>query len=466
MGMRKKIWCPLMCGIVLLMATMTSCSKKGELLATLPADVTSVAVVDVKGILEASGCKFTPSCVVLPPSITDIDSDEELLVAMGRLDAAGVCSFDDVAVVLDKSNRTIFTFLVSDGEKFKALTSSFDWKDGEDGYSEGVVKGSTILTDGKQAWIVTHGNAYEGVKKLREGAKDMPLTKLAGVKGALEQDNLVNAAFSGLGLGFLSSDGNNPEEKVWNILTANVKDNKIIASSQSMKGDGDVVETKGMQPINPAVLAYIPGNCNVVLGAGLTSEFDWKGLISALAPFTVRDFQMQGMIAMLTPFLQALDGTVIFAAGPANDNAYSELEPENWQFMLMAHMPQEKINQVMGMIRTAMFQGGISPSEGNDGIMVVPQYGMNFYVGNVDGYLAISNFPFDNTRQNSLAPIFVNKNAAAAIEIPSLQMLSSGAPSYGVMLTVGVEDSKGNAELSLPGSDKPILETILNSIYD
>ncbi len=463
--MKRKILYPLLYAVAVIGMMVTSCSKGDELLSTVPANVSTVVMADVKGILENSGCKFTAEGVTLPDAITGVNNDDMLLKMMGKLDAEGVCSFSDVAVILDSRNRTICTFLVNDGGKFKEITSDLGWKEGKDGYEEGDVNGSTILTDGKQAWIVFNGDAYDAVKKLKEEAKKEPVTKLAGIKGVLESDNLVNVAFSGLNFGF-TTNNTAQQETVWNTLTANVKDNKIVASSQAMKGDGEVVEVKGMRPINPAVLAYIPGSCNFVAAAGLTPEFDWKGVISALNPFMVRDFQMQGMMAMLTPFLQSLDGTVIFAAGPVNDAAYSDMEPENWQFVLMAHLSQEKINQVMNMVRTTMFQAGISPIEEKDGVMVVPQYGMNFYIGNVDGYLAVSNLPFENTRKNSFAPMFVNKEAAATLEIPSLSVLSAGAPTYGIRLTVNMEGSKGNAELSLPGAKAPILETILTTIYD
>ena len=97
--------------------------------------------------------------------------------------------------------------------------------------------------------------------------------------------------------------------------------------------------------------------------------------------------------------------------------------------------------------------------------MTIPQYGMDFYVGNVDGYLAIANIPFENTRNNSLAPMFVNKDAALCIDLPSLDLLSPAAPSYGLKVDVNMQGSEGKAEISLPGAKYPVLETILATIY-
>ncbi len=463
--MKKGIFSPLLLAAVLIGVVMTSCTKEGELLSTIPANARAVAVVDVKGVLEASGCKFTAEGVALPASINDEADDNELLAAIGKLDAAGVCSFNEVAVVLDRNSRTTVTFLVSDGDKFKELTPEFGWKDGLDGYDEGKVSGEVILTDGKQAWIMLDGDAYAVANDLKEDAKKEPVTKLSGIKEALEGDNLVNAAFSGLDFGTAAGkDGK--KEATWNVMTANVKDNKLVASSRSMKGNGEAVAVKGMQHVDPAVLSYIPDNCNIVAAAGFTKEFDWQGAVTALTPFIVRDFQMQGAVAMLTPFLQSLDGTVILAAGPANEEAYEDMEPENWQFVMMARISQDKIDQVMNMVRTSMAQAGISPIEDGNGVIVIPQYGMNFYIGNVDGYLAVSNIPFEKDRRNTLAPLVDGKDAAAGIEIPSLSVFSTGAPAYGIKLTVSMEGAEGDAELSLPGSTAPILEAIFTAFYD
>lgn len=120
----------------------------------------------------------------------------------------------------------------------------------------------------------------------------------------------------------------------------------------------------------------------------------------------------------------------------------------------------------MTMIRGSLAQNGISPIDERDGVMTIPQYGMEFHVGNVDGYLALSNIPFENTRQNSLAPMFVNKDAAMTLEIPSLQLFSESAPAYGLKIKVEMGESEGKAEISLPGAKLPILETLLNTIYD
>lgn len=462
--MKKKIFSPLMFVAVVMGMLAVSCSKKGELLDSIPANVNAVAVLDAKGVLENAGCKFTAEGLDLPASLKEADIDDDMLEVIGKLQAANACDLSNVAMVIDSKKNVFVTLVVNDAEKFKAATDDCDWSDGQDGYEEGSINNTKLLLEDHQCWIISSGNSYEMLKTLKEDAKKEPIAKLAGIKGALESDNLLNFAVSTMNFG--PTDNNvAQQETVWNVMTANVRDNKIVASSQSMKGDGDVIKVKGMQPINPAVLAYLPANFNFALGVGLTAEFDWKSVIGALTPIFANNFQMQGALAMLTPFLQSLDGTVILAAGPANEEAYENMTPDNWQFVFMAHMPQEKINQVMNMIKSTLAQNGISPMAERDGVMTIPQYGMEFYVGNVDGYLAIANIPFENTRNNSLAPMFVNKEAALCLDLPSFNMLSPGGPEYGLKFTADMQGSEGKAELSLPGAKYPILETILAAIY-
>ena len=57
--MRKKLMSSLILAVMILGFVVSSCSKKGELLDSIPANVNAVAVMDVKGVLENAGCKFT-----------------------------------------------------------------------------------------------------------------------------------------------------------------------------------------------------------------------------------------------------------------------------------------------------------------------------------------------------------------------------------------------------------------------
>lgn len=131
---------------------------------------------------------------------------------------------------------------------------------------------------------------------------------------------------------------------------------------------------------------------------------------------------------------------------------------------MMVRLPQQKINDIMGMVRSSLFMAGISPRQEKDGIMIVPQYGMNLYMGNVDGYFAVSNLPFEPTRQNSLAPVFNGKEGALSIDLPTLREFGPRMPEFGIKLQVQLNSDNTTAELSLNGSETPILQAILKAL--
>ena len=242
----------LILAVMILGFVVSSCSKKGELLDSIPANVNAVAVMDVKGVLENAGCKFTAEGLELSASLKNADIDDDIFKVIGKLNANNASDLSDVAIVVDAKRNMAVTFLVNDVNKFKEITEDCDWDDGENGYEEGSADNAKLLLDDHQCWIVLAGNPYEMVKALRDEAKKEPITRLAGVTGVLESDNLFNFAMSTMTFG--STDNNvAQQETVWNVMSANVKENKIVAESRAMKGDGEVIKVKGMHPINPCL---------------------------------------------------------------------------------------------------------------------------------------------------------------------------------------------------------------------
>ena len=281
----------------------------------------------------------------------------------------------------------------------------------------------------------------------------------------LEGQGLLNIALScdAAAKGGKKDDGAQAaQESLWATISCDIKDNKLVAGSVVIQADGTTVAADGLQPVNQAVLSYIPDSFSFAFAVGLTPDFDWSVLTQAVSAFG--GFQARGMMAVVTPYLQSINGTVMLAAGPANDQAYSEIDPGNWHFILMAHMPQQKITEIMNMVRNSMFVAGMSPRMTDQGLLIVPQYGMNLYLGNVDGYFAVSNMPFDNTRQNSLAPLFSGKDGAVMLELPSLRSLSPAAPAFGFRLTGQTGQGSTTAELALTGTTQPILQAILSAL--
>ena len=468
----KRLSLPML-AVVLLGVLAVSCSKERKLLDAIPSTVEQAGVIRLKTALEQAGCKYENGQAVYPSGIEATERLAAIVEAVGKLDEAGICNPDETAWTVGDKQMLVMTMLVSDKAKFKDVTAgTIEWSDETGDYSCGVAGGMSVLLDSKQVWFVdaSPSDAVGIVESMSKDAEKSSLASMTGIAQLLESDNLLNvvvrqdfAADAKKKKDKKEAKGENPDlETTWATFTSNVKDNKLVGSSSFIKADGKPVAFKGLKEMNPAVLAYVPESFNVAFGLGVSPEFDWSIVTKAVG--AVGGFQTQAMLSVITPYLQSIDGTIFLAAGPANSEAYTDLDPGNWHFVMMVSLPQKKINDIMGMVRSSLFMAGVSPKEYKDGVMIVPQYGMNLYMGNVDGYLAVSNMPFEPNRQNGLAPVFNGKNGALYVDLPTLKEFGYMLPDFGVKLSVQVNSDNSTMELGLNGSDRPILEAILTAL--
>ncbi len=437
-----------------------SCSREEKLLDAIPSDVKQAGTVRLKSVLEQCGCKFTGTGIERPEGLEFPLRFDRIVAFAGSLDSAKVCDINSVAWAMDDKGDALATILISGREEFvEALSGRVDWTGEEGGYTIGSWCGMTVVADDERAWLTDAPEAVGAVGAFVKRADRSAISSLSGVSDMLSGDGLMNIVLRQDAFGKKSVD---PMDSQWATMKMNVAENKLVCNSVVMTGDGSVTPLKGMCPINPAILGYVPADFNMAFGFGVTRDFDWRVITDAVS--VLGGFQARGMMAAAFPYLEAVDGTIFFAAGPANDNAYSDFEPGNWRFMLMAHLPQDKINDIMGMARTSLFMAGVSPRNVGDNMMIIPQYGMDIYIGNVDGYLAIGNIAFESTHNNALAPLFTGKEAAAYVELPSLRSIVPTAPAFGFRLTGESGEGRTQVELGLTGDSRPIVRAIFEAL--
>ncbi|MDE5665683.1 MAG: hypothetical protein K2I31_07100, partial [Duncaniella sp.] len=460
----KRFMLPML-AVVLLGVLAVSCSKERKLLDAIPSTVEQAGVIRLKTAFENAGCKYDDGKAVYPSGIEAPERLSAIVEAVWKLDESGICNPDETAWVVGDKMRLVMTMLVSDKSKFKEITAgTIEWSDETGDYSCGVAGGMSVLLDDNRVWFVDAepSDAVDVVTSMSKEAEKSSLASMTGIVQLLESDNLLNVVVrqdfdkdAKKKKDKKGAKGENPElESTWATFTCNVKDNRLVGSSSFIEADGTPLVFKGLKEINPAVLAYVPENFNLAFGLGVSPDFDWSIVTKAVG--TLGGFQTQAMLSAVTPYLQSIDGTIFLAAGPANSEAYTDLDPGNWHFVMMVSLPQKKINDIMGMMRSSLFMAGVSPKEYKDGVMVIPQYGMNLYMGNVDGYFAVSNMPFESDRQNSLAPIFNGKNGALCVDLPTLKEFGYMLPDFGVKFSMQVNNDNATMELGLNGSDRPI----------
>lgn len=454
----------------------SSCSRQEQIFDSLPADITSVITVDLNKLCEAADIKLTadgeaeiPEAAAeqLQPLMEDID-------LLAYLKAENIIDIEHVVAIMDYDNTTYAILQVKDS---KRLTESGEgeslWSDGPKGYKTSHNNGGMYLLKDNLLWFVKDTrNPIKNIESLKERAKEIPLSRLDGVVEALERDNIANivvraGAFSGSNSDkALAADQLYAEE--WHVgsLIKGATSNIISAGYEMINSNGVRIAPKGMQNINPALLAYVPSDFNVVLAAGLTKDFDWTPLRKLI--MLTGDFQTAAAMSTVSPYLESIDGTVLIAAryGNVTDGANPYEMDGTPDFILLAHMPQSKINGLLQMMREMMANAGMSPKMSPEGYMIIPQYGKTLYIGNVDGYLGISTIGFDNTLNNSLAPVFVNKDFAASVTLqPSSLFGGEETQPSSLTLSATMDNGSGDVKLQAEGLSTSII-TYLISLAD
>lgn len=440
----------------------SSCSKRAEILDNIPADVNLVATVNVDKLCSAVGVtlKGDGSAEVCVPMQGVVRGNMKMLDALAGMKAEGVADIDNIVVAVDKENVTYAILSVSDIERFDTATSEYlDWNEASNGYRSARLGSVSLLAKDGLVWFVTGArDAVKSVDELKKRAREMSVAQLDGIAEVLGRDNMVNVAVaSGLASMDKSDAGIDAQDKEWSVAALKEgADNSLVIDWEMMKSTGLTVKPKGMQNINPALLAYVPENFNVTLAFGLTREFDWEPLRKVV--MMAGGFQTAAFMSVVNPYLESIDGTVLMAAAPSSPELMKDGDVSDWDFIVMVHMPQDKINSLMSMISSMMSTAGMTPTVTADGLMAIPQYGKTMYIGNVDGYLGISTIGFDNTRNNSLAPTFVNKDMAANLSLEPYSDYVHGAPEgTGLVVSASMDNGKGVVKLKADGTQWPVL---------
>lgn len=262
----------------------SSCSKRAEILDNIPADVNLVATVNVDKLCSAVGVtlKGDGSAEVCEPMQGVVRGNMKMLDALAGMKAEGVADIDNIVVAVDKENVTYAILSVSDIERFDTATSEYlDWNEASNGYRSARFGSASLLAKDGLVWFVTGArDAVKSVDELKKRAREMSVAQLDGIAEVLGRDNMVNLAVaSGLASMDKSDAGIDAQDKEWSVAALKEgADNSLVIDWEMMKSTGLTVKPKGMQNINPALLAYVPENFNVTLAFGLTREFDWEPL--------------------------------------------------------------------------------------------------------------------------------------------------------------------------------------------
>lgn len=431
--------------LILCVLAVTSCSKTSDLLSTVPASSRGIALVNINALVENAGCRIEEGKLVLPQGVSVLSGFQRSLNEFAAV-AKGV-DLDAVVLAAHSNNDLYATLRVTDSSALEAgLEEAGFAEDGkEDGYKVYRSSGNKIFTDGNQLWFMSGSLTLSPKEILDEAGKGNVREKLTGVTAFLEQDRMIAIAASAGITGF--SFGNDQ----WICVDINPDGNALALTQRRMTAEGELIANSSLKTLDPAALRLVPDGWEVVAAFGLQKNIDWHSLVTVGG--MMGGFQMMGMLESLVPYLEAIDGTVEFAANPKSVEAWQNATLTDWNFMFAAQMPEadarKAIDALGAYLRRLMIDVKSTPAG-----ITVSQNGLNLTAESSGGILRIVN---GEAAPGAAPEFFANSCGAAKIAIPKGVVTGTS----GITLTAKVGESESQITLAFPDRDMPALQTLL-----
>ena len=437
--------------ITAICGVFTACSPdQVNVLSTVPDSAPAVMTFDAERFFPRAGLTIQGGSLTAEASIARSPFDLAPLGAdcytklMQSIDSHHMVFFVD-------SRRTPFlSFAITDNKAFGEIVTQYGEPVSEQGFKTWEAPdGIKITMRGNQGWISRDPQPGASLKAVLDRASQESVMQSIGIANALQDNSrLFNFA--------LNTGGE------YRIVAQGMEESEILGVElRAMKTDGELFTLTQTQTISDDFLRYTGSEMTIVAAAGLKPEFtssvDWNSVATTIENMTGLGASPLSMIA---PLMGDVDGTVAIAMGPVSSDAWDEPSLSTWHIMLMAHMPQQKIADALETFRSYFAFGGLKvTTDPHTGMMSVPFYGSTLRLGNVDGYLAIANTPFDPDSENGLTTVFNGKQGAMSASIPPLGFVPG--MQKGMNIEMQLEFQRLNVRMMPVDKTSPVLGSLL-----
>lgn len=444
---------------------LASCSSHDNALeSVIPADAQLVVNINVEKIASELNISIKDGAVVLPPELNSSLSGQQL---------KSLATFAQ-AIDLDNCNAYMLAFSdgnpmavasVKDAAKFQELLSAnqFEKQESISGFDVYAQGSSLVIVRNDVIWVPSiQSSPEQAVEKIKTDlklAEERSIADVECVNKHFAQENLLNLAINNSWLA-----GEKPEKDggVWSLTGISVKDNELVFTSANQWADASPFTVKGFTDINASVLQYVPANASMAFAAGLSNQIDWNAMLKPMLSMANLGLGQQAQMQLAVEYLKMLDGTIMGAAavdGPWAMDTFNS--PQSLNFILMAHMDQKNLDGTLASLSALASQSGMPVADEGNNLRSVSVNGMTIYFGATDGYLTIaSRKPSPNQGNAALTANFNGKQQAFALSIPSLAIFNP-ALNFGLEMRSEGTTSEGKATLAFPGSDKPVLASLI-----
>ncbi|MCM1519343.1 MAG: hypothetical protein NC098_00990 [Lachnoclostridium sp.] len=457
--MKKVYFCLL--SILAVCATLTSCSNEDEILSRVPAESLIVGKVNVTRLADDFGVKITGEDIQLPDYLQSTDIDADNLKALASLNKA--VDLDQVVMISEDGSTFTFIAKITDKDALNLLMKDqeADVAEEEDATIYTVKTFGNVIVKDKLLWLISNGSGkVADIEAIEAKAKENSILKLKGCANLLSKDNLFTLAVNTKSADETAAEYTVPELlDCWAGVEINAVDNKLVCESSQFKADGSELKLEEIGEINSSILSYVPSTFRAAIAFGKLPESQIDMLYKLINSRAA--YQARAIMGVIEPYIRAIDGTVMIAAGPKSDEFYQYPSIETLDAILMIHMPQDKINEAVNMINSQLTMLSVTPVEVSEGLYGIDFGGLNIYYGTVDGYLAFSTINLVNNNSNDLTKYFVNHKFAGVVNVPSLSTFDTSLPAWAPLIYFQSADmGKGKAVIELQGTTEPFFETL------
>ncbi len=437
-----------LCRIPLLLAAalicvLNSCTgTEEELLSAVPASAQTVITANLVRLANEAGYTDKDGNINLSDFF-----NETISVSPETIDAAKE-AVDLEHTVIYSLQGSSFSILcnVKDADALKALAKANSIKTSEtDGYTVYDISGFKLAVKDGKIWGSENDPVAIAKLTAEKCGSDGSFTIHKGLCGFLAADRAISATIS------LEQTGAPQNRK---YLAAAVSGNDYTASVNAclMRASGEKIPMDMLTDIHTDFMRYLPANFNIVAAAGLTDKVNWDDIAEFIG--SMGGLRARGILDSVLDIIKQCDGTAAIGA-----DGYS-LPGNEPMFILMVHLPQDKIKATEQNIANEFTAYGITPYKRHDGQTELRLPGMRIFTGNTDGYMSIGTQPFVPARENSLTTIFKGQRAAVSVKLESLAGYIQGC-TYGLDLSARTGATDTEIRVSFPGSDEKPLATLL-----
>ncbi len=452
--------------LVMLLTGMTimlgSCSRDKELLDTVPANATGLAVLDavrLTGYMDgtAYGGTLTTDAVLDRFLVNLADSRREKLKALlnsTAIDRHTIVGFS--AASSTRKGAGFFTFIITDEKQFLAdmqLGGPLEME----GFSAYDFDGLALFIKGNQAWV-TAGDAVDAAAELNrqlDMASNKSVASLNGVSSFLsDTEGMLRMAVA------MESTGGSG----WTCLTVDLDDKarKIELTGEYLDAAGKRAPMdRYFEPIDMKLLRYSTPSDILVIAVGIPAKTDWEGLIRDISAIYPVNARQRSTFGLLLPYLKRIDGTLLVAVGVTEDDRLTSSGFSNdINFVVAVQADKKKLKETISDIAGVVSVLGLPMIE-KDGEYVIHAKGMAPVIMKTvdDDCIVVTNRSLDQLGNDAARQVMKGNTFGLWANVPN----ATGEAMYGGRgFSLSMElDGNFESDFSFNGSTAPILEQIV-----